>query len=97
MRNRATQIKALQIVIFRLGDALTFAEIGRRMGFSRQRAYQCYQMGVRNVRQVYVNGLLNQLLDIMPTTTDRDIEQILMEFRLKVAKAMLEALTRKDT
>lgn len=97
MRNKETQIKALQVLIFHLGDALTFAEIGRRMGFSRQRAYQYYQMGIRDIRQGPIVGTLSDLLDTMPTRTIRDIKRILIERRLRIARKMLESLTRKDT
>lgn len=90
-----TQIKALQIVILHLGDSLTFAEIGRRMGFSRQCAYQRYHAALIMLSKRF-NCIFSELLESMPTNTYRDLERIVIEYRLRNAREMLKSLTGKD-
>lgn len=92
-----TQIKALQVVILHLGDSLTFAEIGRCMGFSRQRAHQLYKKCNADMRHKEWHEMLIKLLNTMSSDTYHDIESVLIEFQIWKARRKLDSLTGKDT
>jgi len=93
-RDPKNEIKALQVLISRTADALTYAEIGRRFGFTRQYAQQLYAYADNLLRSQCVTvRVASDLVESMPG--DLDIVRLHSSFTTSCARRLLNQMLKQ--